>query len=256
MSDPGRAFKRALYSLAAVCERWRPARSEWCAVNQVVINGEDDGMGIVGRGWRSRALAAAVVLALGADAFGEGPDATEPADGDTLIGQYRHSTVFAGGKTKRSVATIAARGAGFSIAWEEDDGNLFGGIAIRLDGILGAAYTEALNGSYRGQGVLAYRISGGTLDGVRLPADAADGALVRETLEGSPTLEGRYAIARSLDAGGRTYHSGYVDIARDGDTYQMTWYTPARSYEGVGLRVGDVLVASYGNGFARSAPTA
>jgi hypothetical protein len=207
-------------------------------------------MGITGRGWPKRALAAAVILAAAAEAAGQGPGTTDPAAGDALVGQYRHSTAFAGGKIRRSVATIAARGAGFSIAWEEDDGNLFGGIAVTLDGVLGAAYTEALNGSYRGKGVLAYRISGGTLDGVRLPADSPDGALIRETLEGSSALEGRYVIARSLDAAGHTYHSGYVDIVRSGDTYQMTWFTPARSHEGVGLRVGDVLVASYGSGFA------
>lgn len=199
-------------------------------------------------GWLKGALAVTAILSLGGVATGDTPGA--PADPSLLVGHYRHSTVFTAGETRRSVATIAPRGAGFSIAWEEDDGNLFGGIAVAVDGILGAAYTEALNGSYRGKGVLAYRISGGTLDGVRLPADAADGALIRETLQGPPALEGRYAIARSLDGDGRTYHAGFVEIVRHGDTYQMTWYTPERSHEGVGVRVGDVLVASYGAGFA------
>jgi hypothetical protein len=207
-------------------------------------------MGVARHGWVKGALAAAATLSLVGSVSGDSPGTTAPGDNAALIGQYRHSTVFTVGKTRRSVATIAPRGAGFSIAWEEDDGNLFGGIAVALDGVLGAAYTEALNGTYRGKGVLAYRISGGTLDGVRLPSDAADGTLIQETLEGPPALEGRYAIVRSLDAGGQTHHSGFVEIVRQGDTYQMTWYTPTRSYEGVGLRVGDVLVASYGNGFA------
>jgi len=190
-------------------------------------------------------LAAAAALSVVAAAAG---DSSGPDSPDSLVGQYRHSSVFTAGETRRSVASIARRGSGYSIAWEEDDGNLFGGIAIVLDGVFGAAYTEALNGSFRGKGVLAYRISGGTLDGVRLPSDAAE--LIQERLEGSPALEGRYSIARSLDANGRAHHAGYVEIVRHGDTYQMTWFTPARSYEGVGLRVGDVLVASYGNGFA------
>jgi hypothetical protein len=194
-------------------------------------------------GWRTVFLGAAAALSVVAEAAGDSPN-----DPDTLVGQYRHSSVFTAGETRRSVASIARRGSGYSIAWEEDDGNLFGGVGIVLDGVLGAAYTEALNGSFRGKGVLAYRISGGTLDGVRLPSDAAE--LIQETLEGSPALEGRYSIARSLDANGRAHHAGYVEIVRHGDTYQMTWFTPARSYEGVGLRVGDVLVASYGNGFA------
>ena len=202
-------------------------------------------MGIPRHGWRRWVLPAVAVLSVTAAGDSSGLD-----DTDLLVGQYRHSTVFTAGETRRSVASIARRGAGFSIAWEEDDGNLFGGIAVAMDGVLGAAYTEALNGAYRGKGVLAYRISGGTLDGVRLPVDAADGALIQETLEGPPALEGRYAIARSLDAAGRAYHAGYVEIVRRGDTYQMTWFTPARSDEGVGVRIGDVLVASYGDGFA------
>jgi len=187
----------------------------------------------------------AAALSVAAEAAGDGLD-----DPETLVGQYRHSSVFTAGETRRSVASIARRGSGFSIAWEEDDGNLFGGIAIVLDGVLAAAYTEALNGSFRGKGVLAYRISGGTLDGVRLPSGALEGLLIQETLEGSPALEGRFSIARTVDADGRAYHAGYVEIVRRGDTYQMTWFTPARSDEGVGLRVGDVLVASYGSGFA------
>jgi hypothetical protein len=209
-------------------------------------------MSIARQGRFRLALAAVALLSAAGDGSGDSPAAPPgipgQADSGALIGQYRHSTVFTAGETRRSVATIARRGEGFSIAWEEDDGNLFGGIAVAVDGILGAAYTEALNGAYRGKGVLAYRISGGTLAGVRLPADAAE--LIQETLEGSPALEGRYAIARSQGADGRTYHSGFVEIVRQGDTYQMTWYTPARSYEGVGVRIGDVLVASYGDGFA------
>jgi hypothetical protein len=213
-------------------------------VNQAVTSGKDDGMGVARHGWLTGVLAASAIPWAVGDVSGDSPGMTAAA----LAGQYRHSMVIAAGKSRHSVATIAPRGDGFSIAWEEDDGNLFGGIAVAVDGVLGAAYTEALNGSYRGKGVLAYRISGGTLDGVRLPSDSA--TLVQETLEGPPALEGRYAIARSLDADGRPYHAGFVEIVRQGDTYQMTWFTPERSYEGVGLRVGDVLVASYGNGFA------
>lgn len=216
--------------------------------NQAVTGGKDNGMGGARRGWLKGALAAAAILSVAGTVGADNVQPGMKGPTDALVGQYRHSTVFTAGKTRHSVATIALRGAGFSIAWQEDDGNLFGGIAVAVDGVLGAAYTEALNGRYRGKGVLAYRINGGRLDGVRLPSESA--TLIQETLEGPPALEGRYAIARSLDGDGHTYHTGFVDIVRQGDTYQMTWYTPARSYEGVGLRVGDVLVASYGSGFA------
>jgi hypothetical protein len=227
-------------------------------MNQALTGTGGGFMGVTRQSWWSWTLAAAVALWVAGPTSGPvsggSPAAADEAAAlaarDALVGEYRHSTVSPAGKTRRSVATIAPRGAGLSVMWEEDEGNLFGGIGISLDGIVGAAYTEALNGSYRGKGVLAYRIRAGTLDGVRLPSDIPEGTLIRETLEGPPALEGRYSIARSLDSAGRSYHSGFVDIVRDGDTYQMTWFTPARSYEGVGLRVGDVLVASYGNGFA------
>lgn len=193
------------------------------------------------------AVAALTIVALAV--AGRAAGDVDPVIG-ALSGEYRHIAVAPSGDIRRSVASIAPRGAGFSVAWQEDAGNLFGGIGISLDGVFGAAYTEALNGAFRGSGVLAYRIDGGTLDGFRLPADAADGEALQETLQGSPALEGRYAIVRGVDAGGGGHHSGHVDIERRGDTYQMIWYTPERSYEGVGLRIGDVLVAGYAKGFA------
>ena len=196
----------------------------------------------------ARGLVAAALLALAADASGEGDDVD--AAGIAIPGEYRHSAVSPAGQTRHSVARIARRGAGFSVAWEEDAGNLFGGIGIGLDGIFGAAYTEALNGAFRGSGVVAYRIDGGTLDGVRLPYKAGDGQLIAETLQGPANLEGDFIIVRSQDAAGRTDLAGHIEIERRGDTYQMTWHTPDLSYEGVGVRVGDVLIAGYAHGFA------
>jgi hypothetical protein len=183
----------------------------------------------------------------GASTADEEPSAPNGA----LVGEYRHSAAAHAGKIRRSVATISEREAGLGITWQEDEGNLFGGIGLRLDGVFGAAYTEALNGAFRGSGVVAYRIQDGTLEGLRLPY-AEGGRIVEETLQGSPALEGRYDIVRSVDAGGATYYSGHVEIEHRGDTYQMTWFTPERSFEGVGLRIGDVLVAGYAKGFAPS----
>src|SRR5262245_18811514 len=94
------------------------------------------------------ALAAALTLAAGAS----GDSATDLADRTALVGEYRHSALSAAGKTRRSVAIISPRGAGLGVMWEEDEGNLFGGIGVSLDGVFGAAYTEALDGSFRGQG--------------------------------------------------------------------------------------------------------
>jgi hypothetical protein len=193
-----------------------------------------------------RVLVATIALLIAGRASG---DSLDPAARDPLVGEYRHSAASQAGKTRRSVAPISAREAVLGIAWQEDEGNLFGGIGLSLDGVFGAAYTEALNGAFRGSGVLAYRIQDGTLEGLRLPYREA-GRIVEETLRGSPALEGRYEIVHSVDADGAAYHSGYVEIEHRGDTYQMTWYTPERSFEGVGLRIGDVLVAGYAKGFA------
>lgn len=205
-------------------------------------------MGIeVTRRHRTTGLAALIVAAVLAADAGTADEEPGAANG-ALVGEYRHSAAAHAGKVRRSVATISERAAGLGIAWQEDEGNLFGGIGLRLDSVFGAAYTEALNGAFRGSGVLAYRIQDGTLAGLRLPAGS--GQIVEETLRGPPALEGRYDIVRSVDAGGATYHSGHVEIEHRGDTYQMIWYTPERSFEGVGLRIGDVLVAGYAKGFA------
>lgn len=239
MSDPARAFKRRLYSPAKLCER-----SVLRAANQS-LTGEGKGM----RGTRQLGGLVLAVAALTAAGRASG-DGSDTAVRDTLVGEYRHSAASHAGKTRRSVATIARHGDGLGIAWQEDEGNLFGGIGISIDGVFGAAYTEALNGAFRGSGVLVYRIRGGTLEGLRLPYSAEAGQIVEETLLGPAALEGRYDIVRSVDAGGAAYHSGHVEIEHRGDTYQMTWYTPERSFEGVGLRIGDVLVAGYAKGFA------
>lgn len=160
---------------------------------------------------------------------------------DTLIGEYRHSTVTLSGKARNSVATIARRGEGFAIAWQEDEGNLFGGIGLSLDGVFGAAYTEALSGTFRGSGIVAYRIAGGRLEGIRLPY--GDGKrLLREALAGPADLNGRFDVVEGA--------AGFVEIARRGDAYEMTWQMAEQVYEGVGLRVGDVLIAGYARGFA------
>lgn len=220
-------------------------------MNHALTGGERDRMGPARRCGLA-ALAAILSLMAGpvaADGV-DSPEAVVRRANAALVGEYRHSTVSASGKIRRSVAVIAARSAGLSVSWQEDEGNLFGGIGVGLDGVFGAAYTESLNGTFRGNGIVAYRVNGGTLDGVRLPSDPKGPALVRETLEGPPGLEGRFVIARSLDGDGRTYHSGSVEIERHGDTYQMTWRTAGLTYDGVGLRIGDVLVAGYAHGFA------
>lgn len=190
---------------------------------------------------RLLALAALITALPAAPALPEGGLADSP---DALIGEYRHSTVTLSGKARRSVATITRHGDGFAIAWQEDEGNLFGGIGLSLEGVFGAAYTEALNGVFRGSFVAAYRIDGGTLEGLRMARGGRE-QIARETLQGAPGLEGRYDILRS-DAGA----AGHIEIARQGDTYQITWHTAEETYDGAGLRVGDVLIAGFARGFA------
>src|SRR5262245_47019184 len=85
------------------------------------------------------ALAAFAISLLATQAAGDDASSAT-AETAALVGEYRHSTVTPAGKVRRSVATIGRHGAGLSLAWEEDEGNLFGGIGVSLDGVLGAAY--------------------------------------------------------------------------------------------------------------------
>ncbi len=195
-------------------------------------------MALILRQTRMLALAALVAALPATPALPEGSLADQP---DSLVGDYRHSTVTLSGKARRSVATITRHGDGFAIAWQEDEGNLFGGIGLSLDGVFGAAYTEALNGVFRGSFVAAYRIDGGKLEGVRLGRER----MARETLLGPPGLSGRYDIQHSESGA-----TGHLEIARRGDTYQITWHAADETFDGAGLRVGDVLIAGFARGFA------
>src|SRR5687767_6623946 len=114
MSDPPQPFKRRFTG--------RTAYASDGAADQAVTGGRATARRDMRHG-RHRSflgwfLSVAVALSVVAGTAGDssGSDAL-----DSLVGQYRHSSVFTAGETRRSVASIARRGSGFSIAWEEDD---------------------------------------------------------------------------------------------------------------------------------------
>lgn len=146
--------------------------------------------------------------------------------------------------------TIERRGAAYSLAWRLDAGDAYGGTAILADNVLGAVYWPGSGKPGGDLGIVVYKINGGELTGTWIPAGATADKLGRETLKGRAGLDGRYEVTLGENPGGRGSYTGYVEMARHGDTYELRWFVPTFAYMGQGLRVGDVLVVGYSGGKA------
>jgi|EndMetStandDraft_4_1072995.scaffolds.fasta_scaffold523051_2 hypothetical protein len=96
-----------------------------------------------------------------------------------------------------------------------------------------------------GLGVVVYSIRGGTLSGPRLMESAVGGEAGEEVLEGPPSLDGKFAIKRSVNPYGADNYSGFAQISKRGDRYRVAWYTPQLAYTGIGLRIADKLVVAF-----------
>jgi hypothetical protein len=187
-----------------------------------------------------------MTMALGACKAGVDP---APSAASSLAGRYEVSGTKPSGGAFKGEALIAPRGDGYDVFWYFPDGTENRGFGVQVEDVFGAVLSP--NANYlRGIGVIAYKIAGGELTGVRLSGANPDGGTGREVLKGSPDLIGRYEIASSENPYGATLQSGHVEIERRGETYSVVWYTPERSYVGSGLRLGDVLVVGYGRWWA------
>jgi hypothetical protein len=202
-----------------------------------------------------RAALWAVLLALGScwSAPGTGTGSqTKSADREAIVGDYDSETRLTDGRVFSRQATVALRDGMLNVTWRSPDGDQFEGVGIRDGRTLGVAYFANSQGSFRGGGVAVYNVTGGHLEGTRLSYESAQsgGGYLRETLQGPPGLEGRYEIAANENTFGQSFETGYVEIARKGDLYELQWYTPAPSLVGNGIRLGDKLVVGYANGFS------
>src|SRR5262245_33219823 len=89
------------------------------------------------------------------------------ADG-VLAGHYAASGSTAGGAEYQGSVDLAAHGQAFTLGWTLDGGPGYRGLALQLDGVLGAVYWSDTQ-QVRAPGIVVYRIDGGRMEGIWLP---------------------------------------------------------------------------------------
>jgi hypothetical protein len=164
-------------------------------------------------------------------------------------GGYRVERISADGATQAGAALVAPSGRAFALEWNLEDGGRYRGLGLQVDGVLGAVFWPQEE-TFEGLGIVVYRIDGGRMQGVWMPAGASNLPPGREDLIGSSNLEGRFDVMLGENPGGGSHYRGHVMIDPRGETYYFHWYTPTDSYVGNGVRLGNIMVVGYAMGRA------
>lgn len=132
----------------------------------------------------------------------------------------------------RGIVTIQQHGSSFAVDWKLKSGEAYTGVGILSGDVLGVGYGDGLFG------LAVYQIQGGTLTAKWL-LPATPQQVGEYQLTGPASLDGIYRFANGMQ--------GNVTIKPKGDSYQIVWNLPTGTYSGVGVRLGDTLVAVSGN---------
>ena len=175
------------------------------------------------------------------------PSLCRPADSAATVGG---GTVFdiasssnpGGGKPYGGQVALSKTGEVFQLRWSIDNTPPYTGVGIEEGNVLGVGWGVGSN-----QGIVVYRIQGGTLRG-RWASSATRGHVGTEDLQGPPGLNGTYKIVASQSPVGGKSYTGTVTIQPTGDTYSLRWQLANESYAGVGIKRGNVLFVGWGAG--------
>jgi hypothetical protein len=132
----------------------------------------------------------------------------------------------------RGIVTIQQHGPSFGVDWKLKSGEAYTGVGILNGDVLGVGYGDGLSG------LAVYQIQGGTLTAKWLLA-ATPEQVGEYQLTGPASLNGVYRFANGMQ--------GNVTIKPKGDSYQIVWNLPSGTYSGVGIKMGDTLVAVSGS---------
>jgi hypothetical protein len=163
-----------------------------------------------------------------------------PALADDLVGKYQASGTSPDGKSYSGAVQIERVGALDIVLWKLADGEVYQGIGIRQGDVLGVAYAPA-GAKF---GLVVYQVSGGTLTGSWATSGDLKSELGKETLQGSPDLDGLYKITLGQNRDGMTNYNGQLEIKRSGASYIVIWPTKPPAI-GIGIRLKDTLVVAY-----------
>jgi hypothetical protein len=132
----------------------------------------------------------------------------------------------------RGKVTIKEQGPSFAVDWKLKSGENYTGVGILNGDILGVGYGDGVSG------LAVYQIRGGTLTAKWL-LPATPQQVGEYQLNGPASLDGIYRFANGM--------KGNVTIKPNGDSYDIVWNLPAGTYTGVGVKMGDRLVAVSGS---------
>jgi hypothetical protein len=166
------------------------------------------------------------------------PPADPPAGERKLEGTYDVSGTNVDGTAYTGTLTVTRRGSVYQFSWAT--GNDYEGIGLLAGDFVAVGFGgEAC-------GVVAYALDDGALEGVwgLYGQEAAGTERAVRTGGSGRAPAGSYAIT-GTNADGSAYE-GTLSVVPHGAAFHLTWNAGGTS-EGIGLRDGDVLAASYGD---------
>jgi hypothetical protein len=170
-----------------------------------------------------------------------------PAAAGDFTGRYAAVGVTPEDRPYKGDVQIEQVGELHVVLWRLEGGAAYKGIAIRQGDKLGVGYGNADTKF----GVAVYKVTGGTLEGVWADSRDLKSELGKETLEGSPDLNGTFKVTLGQNRDGMTNYTGTIDIKRTGNTFLFYWPIAKPPTLGVGVLVDDMLVVAYGSNPAK-----
>jgi len=161
---------------------------------------------------------------------------------DDMVGRYAATGVTPEDQNYQGEVQIEQVGNLHVVLWKLEGGAAYKGVGIRQGNVLGVAYGAADTKF----GIVVYKVDGGKLEGVWADTRDLKSELGKETLEGSPDLNGTYKITLGQNRDGMTNYSGTIDLKRNGNTFLVYWPIKPPAL-GVGVLVDDMLVVAYGS---------
>src|SRR5262249_42456186 len=147
-------------------------------------------------------------------------------------GKNPNGTRYGGNVSINKVRTV------YTVGWSIANTPPFSGVGLLTDNLLGIGW-----GRGGRSGVIVYKINGGSLSGWWTSSDMG-GVVRNEELRGPAGLNATYRIVQATHD-----YTGTATITPQQGIYTIHWRIGSgETYNGIGIRDGDLLVVGYGNG--------
>lgn len=185
-------------------------------------------------------LLAAAALAVVQTTTASAQDAATVAK--SLAGPWRIAAGQNPGSQKNDYSgtvEIATKSNGvLGLVWKVGGTPSYVGIGLTNGRLMAAGYSN--NSPF---GIIVYEAKGDEFVGI-WTGSMTKGEVGFETIRSTGAGTGVYEIVKGTVPGGGTY-KGQVMIEKKGDVYEMEWRLGKERYRGIGIRVGDALIAGW-----------